>query len=57
MKRTAMKQLVIFDNKSDITQKYRVFGVPTVIIAQKGGNIVFRQYYVPTAQEIKTLLQ
>jgi len=47
----------MFDKKSLITQHYRVFGVPTIIIAEKGGNIVFRQHFVPSEDDIKALLK
>ncbi len=54
---TGMNYPIIFDKKSVITKQYKVFGVPTVIIADTGGSIVFRQYYVPKAKEIQKLLR
>jgi len=57
IRRTSMKQLAVFDQKSAITQQYRVFGVPTIIVAKKGGDIIFRQHFVPSEGEIKALLQ
>ena len=56
MRRTGMKQRTIFDARSEITQLYKVFGVPTVIIADKGGKILYRQYYIPEEKEVKPLL-
>jgi peroxiredoxin len=56
VKMTGLKYPIIYDKKAEITKKYKVFGVPTVIIADTGGSIVFRQYYVPKAKEIKELL-
>jgi len=52
-----MKHLTIFDKKSAITKQYKIFGVPTVIIADKGGTIVFRQHFVPEEKDIKALLK
>ncbi len=52
-----MKEVTVFDKKSDIAKDYKVFGVPTVIISEKGGKILFRQHYVPDEKEIKALLQ
>lgn len=48
---------VIYDEESEITMNYRVFGVPTVIIADSSGTVVFRQYYMPKPEEIAGLLQ
>ena len=48
---------VIFDANSKITMEYRITGVPTVIMADTTGTILFRQYYVPNQREITELLQ
>jgi hypothetical protein len=52
-----MKYPVIFDSKSRITMQYKVIGIPTVILADASGTVLFRQYYVPNQQEIIKLLQ
>jgi peroxiredoxin len=57
VKRTGLNYPVIFDKNSTITKQYKVYGVPTVIIADTGGSIVYRQYSVPTEKEIKELLR
>lgn len=54
--KTDMSYPVIFDRNSTITSQYKVLGVPTIIIADTKGTIVFRQYYVPDEQILETLL-
>lgn len=56
VKEHAIKYPVIFDADSEITMNNKVTGVPTVIIADSSGTIVFRQYYVPNQDEIYKLL-
>lgn len=57
IKKNEIRYPVIYDEKSKITTDYRVFGVPTVIIADISGTVVFRQYYMPKPEEIAGLLQ
>jgi peroxiredoxin len=47
MDKTGITYPVIFDKRGKIPRKYGVQGVPTVLIADKNGNIVFRNYGVP----------
>jgi len=47
MDKTGMTYPVIFDKKGKIPRMYGVQGVPTVLIADKTGTIVFRNYGVP----------
>ena len=47
MDKTAMTYPVIFDGNSKISRKYRVQGVPTIIVADKSGVVVFKNYGVP----------
>lgn len=57
VRKNTIKYPVIYDKKSEITMDYKVFGVPTVIIADTKGTVLFRQYYVPKPEEITRLLQ
>lgn len=57
IRKNEIKYPVIFDTKSKITMEYQVTGVPTIIIADTTGTILFRQYYVPDQEEINKLLQ
>jgi alkyl hydroperoxide reductase subunit AhpC len=47
MDKTGITYPVIFDKKGKIPRQYGVQGVPTVMIADKTGTIVFRNYGVP----------
>jgi len=47
---------VIYDKGSKITRDYGITGVPTVIIADRTGAILFRNHYVPNEVEINKLL-
>jgi len=47
MKKTGMTYPVIFDQKGDISRKYAIQGVPTVLVADKKGTVVFKNYGVP----------
>jgi peroxiredoxin len=51
MEATGMAYPVIFDRKGTIARQYGVQGVPTVLIADKKGMIVFKNYGVPEISE------
>ena len=46
-----------FDNNSVVTKKYKILGVPTIIMADKSGRIVFRNFLAPeiSDQDFKEL--
>ena len=47
MDKTRMTYPVIFDSKGKISRQYGVQGVPTILVADKKGVIVFKNYGVP----------
>jgi len=47
MKKYEMAYPVLFDEKGTLSRKYRVQGVPTVLIADRKGRVVFRNFGVP----------
>jgi peroxiredoxin len=49
--KTGMSYPVLFDKKSTIARKYQVQGVPTIIIADKKGKVVYKNYGVPELSE------
>ncbi len=51
MKKNNISYPVIYDEKFELSRKYKVFGVPTVIIADKSGKVIFRNAYVPEISE------
>lgn len=53
MDTTGMTYPVIFDNKGKISRQYGVQGVPTILIADKNGVIVFKNYGVPEITDEK----
>lgn len=59
IQKTGMKYPVVFDQNSAITRTYRVLGVPTLVVADKGGRIVFQGHQVPDTfeQELGKLLK
>ncbi len=48
---------VFFDNKSVVTKKYKIQGVPTILMADKSGRVVFRNFIAPeiSDQDFKEL--
>jgi len=56
MKKTGMDYPVIYDNKSKISAQYTIIAVPTIIVADKTGTVVFHGYSVPDESVIKNLL-
>lgn len=48
---TKMAYPVFFDEKSTITKKYGVQGVPTVIVADKKGRVAYKSFGVPEITE------
>ncbi len=53
MDKTGMTYPVIFDNKGKITRQYSIQGVPTILVADKKGVIVFKNYGVPEISDDK----
>ena len=51
MEKYGMNYPVVFDKSSDISAKYRIQGVPTVLVADQKGTIVFKNYGVPEITE------
>ncbi len=49
--KTGMTYPVFFDATSVVTERYRLQGVPTIIIADKNGVIRFRNYATPDITE------
>ena len=49
--KNGMTYPILFDSSSQITDQYRVQGVPTVIIADKRGIIRFRNFGAPDISE------
>jgi len=47
MDKTGMAYPVIFDSKGEIARQYGVQGVPTILVADKNGVIIFKNYGVP----------
>lgn len=47
MDKTGMNYPVVFDKTGTLSQQYRVQGVPTIIIADKKGPVVFKYFGVP----------
>lgn len=47
MKSTKMTYPVLFDTKGDISMQYKVMGVPTIIVADKKGRMVFKNFGAP----------
>lgn len=50
-----LKYPVLFDTQSQITQEHNVTGVPTVLISDQSGNILFRNHYVPNQDDINRM--
>ena len=53
MDTTGMTYPVIFDNKGKISRQYGIQGVPTILVADKKGVIVFKNYGVPEISDDK----
>ncbi|NOQ46698.1 MAG: redoxin domain-containing protein [Desulfobulbaceae bacterium] len=53
MDKTGMNYPVIFDKTGKLSQQYRVQGVPTIIIADKKGTVVFKNFGVPELTDEK----
>ena len=51
MKKHGMNYPVLFDQKSVLSRKYGVQGVPTVVVADKQGRVIFRNFGVPEISE------
>ena len=51
VRETGMTYPTYFDGSSTLTEKYRIQGVPTIIIADKHGIIRFRNYTAPDISE------
>ena len=47
MTKTGMNYPVIFDTTNAISRMYGVQGVPTILVADKSGTVVFKNYGVP----------
>lgn len=47
MDKTNMNYPVIFDKKGKITRQYGIRGVPTILVSDKNGTVVFKNYGVP----------
>ncbi len=58
MTKTGMNYPVLFDDKNTISRMYGVQGVPTIVMADKSGRIVFKNYGVPdiTDDDFKGLM-
>lgn len=50
-RKTGMTYPAIFDGSGKITEKYQLQGVPTIIIADKKGKILFRNFATPDISE------
>jgi len=59
MEKTKMFYPVLFDKKGNVAKQYKVQGVPTVIVADAKGRVVFKNYGVPeiTDETFKQLSQ
>jgi peroxiredoxin len=59
MDKTGMAYPVIFDSKGKIPRMYGIQGVPTILVANKNGVIVFKNYGVPelTDEKFQQLIQ
>lgn len=53
MDKTGMAYPVIFDSKGKIPRMYGVQGVPTILVANKNGVIIFKNYGVPEISDEK----
>ncbi len=47
MEKNGVSYPIIFDKKGDIPRQYGVQGVPTILVADKNGLIMFKNYSVP----------
>ena len=56
MEETGMKYPVIFDKKGGLPLIYGVYGVPTIIVADKNGIIIFHNNEVPLISDQEFLL-
>ncbi len=50
IKKTGMTYPVIFDHDSKIIRQYRIIAVPTIIMADRNGIIVYRGHGIPGQQ-------
>ena len=50
-RKTGMTYPAIFDGSGKITERYQLQGVPTIIIADKKGKILFRNFATPDISE------
>jgi peroxiredoxin len=59
MQKTGMSYPVLFDQDSSITRRYRVLGVPTIVVANKSGRVVSQENQVTEnlEQELGKLLK
>ncbi|OQX13275.1 MAG: hypothetical protein BWK76_16485 [Desulfobulbaceae bacterium A2] len=59
MQKTGMSYPVIFDQDSSVTRRYRVQGVPTIVVANKSGRVVSQEHQVTEhlEQELGKLLK
>ena len=56
MDKTGLDYPVIFDAESVITRQHGIMGVPTILIADRRGAIVYRQHVVPDEAKLLSLL-
>ncbi|BCO10473.1 hypothetical protein GF1_28490 [Desulfolithobacter dissulfuricans] len=59
MESTGMNYPVLFDKQGTISRQYGVQGVPTIIVTDKSGRVVFKNFGVPeiTDENFKQLSQ
>jgi len=56
MHKTGMDYPTIFDAGSTITRQHGIISVPTILIADRRGMIVYRQHFVPDEAKLLSLL-
>jgi len=61
VKKTAKKKginyIVWHDASKEGSSLYKVMGIPTNILINKAGEIIYREHYPPSQQEIESLLE
>ncbi len=57
LKNYSLKYKVLLDEYGEAAIKYRLVGVPTYVLVDKQGNIVYQYYYFPTEEEQQEALK
>ena len=47
---------VLLDTSAEVTARYQVRGIPTILVLDRAGKVVYRGYQLPPTSVLKPLL-